>query len=203
MSRLPKILGLFIYFFVLITSFYHVFKFYEIFETEQEGFVAFFVAVGFELSVLYFAYIATKYKFTASKVALGLSLFIVWFSNVFVMARNVYAKTFEIAFLNDSTAKIILALIGSIFLPVGSFFLGKIIANLDVLRENAAKPIPDIVPTPIEASESIVEAPTVTETACEVGINIETKEEEPFIDKVAYEKPQSKLKTKILDLMRL
>lgn len=136
MHRLAKFIGSFIYFFVLITSFYHVFKFYEIFETESESFVAFFVSVGFELSILYFAYIFTKYKFQAAKHALILSLFIVWFGNIFVMAINVHSKTFQIGVLNSDWIKFALAALGSVFLPVCSFYLGKILANIDMLQED-------------------------------------------------------------------
>lgn len=139
MSRTPKSIGLFIYFFILVTSFYHLFRFYEIFETDAESFVAFFVAFGFELAVLYFAYIYTKFRFDSSKVALALSLFIVWFGNVFVMMRNVHARTFEIDLLNIENVKMFLAFIGSVFLPIGSLFLGKIIASLDMEKEKVEK----------------------------------------------------------------
>jgi len=135
-SRIPKIIGILIYFFVLITSFYHVFKFYEIFEGPDESFVAFFVAFGFELSVLYFAYIYTKYGIKSSKQALYLSLFIVWFGNVFVMTQNLYIKQFEIALLNLAIFKFTLPILGSIFIPIGSYYIGKTLANLDMLRED-------------------------------------------------------------------
>lgn len=135
MHRLAKFIGGFIYFFVLITSFYHVFKFYEIFETESESFVAFFVSIGFELSILYFAYIFTKFKFQAAKYALILSLFIVWFGNIFVMATNIQSKTFQIAMLNSDWVKFFLAALGSVFLPICSYYLGKILASIDLFRE--------------------------------------------------------------------
>lgn len=160
MHRLAKFIGIFIYFFVLITSFYHVFKFYEVFEAAGESFVAFFVAIGFELSVLYFAYIYTKFKFPASKYALGLSLFIVWFGNIFVMASNVHDKTFAISFLNFEGVKFILAAIGSVFLPVSSFFLGRILANIDTLREQK-KACTEPDKKLYESVQDIVQKPTM------------------------------------------
>jgi len=179
MTRFPKIIGVIIYFFVLITSFYHVFKFYEIFESENESFIAFFVAFGFELSVLYFAYIYTKYKFTSSKHALTLSLFIVWFGNIFVMTRNVWAKTFEVAILNTDASKIILPLIGSIFIPVGSYFLGKIMANLDVERAKEKEIVQthsteSCIPTIISFTDCPIEQPItpISETIFSLATNI-------------------------------
>lgn len=122
------IAGLLLYTFIIITSGFHVYGIYEMFEKEESKIVALFVTIALEVSILFITYvfysirnlIRFKKYYYMLMVGTFLLLLFIWFLNYIYMEKNfneqiILLKTYDISFL--------IPLIASFFIPFSSIFL--------------------------------------------------------------------------------
>lgn len=120
--------GLILYFFSILTSAFHIYHVYSFFETEEYKFVALFITLSLEISILFISYVFYTNRFL--KIAknyilfLRISLFIIliyiWFLNYIYMEYNFTEK---IILFNSIDISFIFPLIASFFLPFSALAL--------------------------------------------------------------------------------
>lgn len=117
--------GLAIYFAILITTFV---KTWELFSVYIDKRFAFGVAIGFDVMVLYYSILSVLYPNRWTKITSILSGILLWVIILFALIR-----VWEIKEINTSTiftVKNVVAFIISLFIPLTSVFLGKVIGSV-------------------------------------------------------------------------
>jgi len=122
------ICGFILYLFTILTSSFHVFNIYSLFESEEQKYVALFITIALEFSVLFISYVyyynknITKFK-TANNVLFAIIIILLiylWFLNYVAMEKN-FSE--EIVILGKYNISFIIPLIASFFLPFSSISL--------------------------------------------------------------------------------
>jgi hypothetical protein len=121
-------LGLLLYIFAVLTSSWHIYHIYSLFENEFEKYVALFITIALEVSIIFITYvyywIKNLYRFkNVSRFLYIVIIFLIiylWFLNYIYMEKNfsesiIIFKTYDITF--------IIPLIASFFLPFCSISL--------------------------------------------------------------------------------
>ncbi|AYJ74704.1 hypothetical protein phiFa_03 [Thermus phage phiFa] len=128
-------LGLAIYALTLLTSFMHVWEAYSKFGSEfpfvEPVWVALGVAVGLDLSALYYSYVAVLTGSRLARTASLLSVLLVWFAVVTSMLHLPEGLPLTQA---------LVGLVLSSFVPVSNLFMGKVLGELAKHSAEAEKP---------------------------------------------------------------
>jgi hypothetical protein len=118
-------LGLGIYTLTLLTSFMHVWEAYSKFGSEfpfvEPVWVALGVAVGLDLSALYYSYVAVLTGSRLARTASLLSVLLVWFAVVTSMLHLPEGLPLHQA---------LVGLVLSSFVPVSNLFMGRVLGEL-------------------------------------------------------------------------
>jgi hypothetical protein len=122
------ICGFILYLFTILTSSFHVFNIYSFFENEKQKYVALFITIALEFSVLFISYVyyynknITKFKNANNIlfVIIIILLIYLWFLNYIAMEKNFKEK---IIVLEKYDISFIIPLISSFFLPFSSISL--------------------------------------------------------------------------------
>lgn len=128
-------LGLVIYALTLLTSFMHVWEAYSKFGSEfpfvSPVWVALGVAVGLDLSALYYSYVAVLTGSKWARTASLLSVLLVWFAVVTSMLH-----------LPDGLPlhQALVGLVLSSFVPVSNLFMGRVLGELARSAKEVPKP---------------------------------------------------------------
>jgi len=122
------VLGLILYLFSVLTSSWHIFHVYQLFEKENEHFVALFITIALEISIIFITYVfyytRNLYKFKVyNRILYAIIIILIiylWFLNYIYMEKNwketiIILKSYDISF--------IIPLIASFFLPFSSLSL--------------------------------------------------------------------------------
>jgi len=122
------ICGFILYLFTILTSSFHVFNIYSLFESEKQKYVALFITIALEFSVLFISYVyyynknIAKFK-TANNILFAIIVILLiylWFLNYIAMEKNFEE---EIIILGKYNISFIIPLISSFFLPFSSISL--------------------------------------------------------------------------------
>ncbi len=128
-------LGLGIYTLTLLTSFMHVWEAYSKFGSGfpfvESVWVALGVAVGLDLSALYYSYVAVLTGSKLARTASLSSVLLVWFAVVTSMLRLPEGLPLHQA---------LVGLVLSGFVPVSNLFMGRVLGELARSANNSAKP---------------------------------------------------------------
>jgi len=134
-NKILLVIGLILYFFSVITSAFHIYEIYKMFETESSAFIAAFITISLELSILFISYVyyTNRYLKIVSKyvkfifIAIIIILIYIWLLNYIYMENNFHNR---VVLFKSIDITPIFPLIASFFLPFSAISLSIAIIML-------------------------------------------------------------------------